>query len=224
MKVAFIILVMIMTVSGYGQIHPDIRIDKLPKTSEFYIGKYFRTSGLGGSYWKVNRDYSLKFGQFTDVAPSSDAKEIGLWSLYEDTLIFRIEKRTFYNPAIIGSKKKPHFEKFKTINFKWVTELDLKTENNHPITLTTYCTVLLTEHVDENQLEDDLAKFVKDNLKVEEIDGDALVPYQIDQILQTEQLIQLFFFEKRMFCMIKTYKNGSLTVFPYLGALKMPVD
>jgi hypothetical protein len=214
MRLLINIVLFAIVSSTYGQTYPDIEVDRSFKTSEFYVDEYRINSGLGGGYWKLDSDYKLRFGETDDTPPNPGSKVIGKWSLYADTLIFKIEKRTIYDDRINPVKERPNIIKFKTVTFKWTTKTNSKTENNHPISLTTFCTVLLNKEVDTIQLENELLKTINDNLKEDKTYDDLHWVLQIERIEQINEIIRKFFYEKKLFYGTKTYSNGNLIKYP----------
>ncbi|NOT73758.1 MAG: hypothetical protein HOP08_02435 [Cyclobacteriaceae bacterium] len=196
--------------SASAQVYPDIQVDTSLKTSEFYVDEFKISSGLGSGYWKLDDDYKLRFGERDDTPPNPSAKVIGKWTLYKDTLLFTIEKRTAFDPGINPAKERPNTLKFRVINLKWTTLTTSKTENGHPLTLTTFCTVLTDKPVDSGQLQSELTAFIKDNLKSEKEDLFLELMY----VEQVNQAVRKFFFEKQLFYGTKTYWNGNLRKYP----------
>jgi hypothetical protein len=194
----------------YGQTYPDIQIDRSVKTSEFYVDDYWINSGLGGGYWKLDSDYKLRFGETDDTPPNPNPKVIGKWSLYADTLIFKIEKRTVFDDRINPVKERPNVIKFKTVTFKWTTITNSKTENNHSISLITFCTVLINEKIDTDQLNKELLTTINGTIKEDKIYDDLDIILQMERIREVNEIIRKFLFEKKLFYGTKTYSNGNL--------------
>jgi hypothetical protein len=196
--------------SIYAQKYPNIQFDETLKTSEFYVDRFVNRSVLGSGMWILKENKKLKFKTTSDSPPHTPAKTIGNWALYNDTVIFKIKKRTLYDHQINPSKQRPNTLKFKSFTFKWLTETNNLTEEKNPIIITTYCTVLLEKEFEIENLKNELDSVLQKSSNSFMPNDDLHIILQMERIQSVLDVLNLFFHEKKLFYSTRIYLNGNL--------------
>jgi hypothetical protein len=211
MKYFIIIPILLSLNSVYAQSYPNIQFDESNKTSEFYIDKFVDRSLLGSGMWILKANNKLKFKVTSDSPPNPPARTIGNWTLYNDTLIFRIKKKTLFDQQLNPSKQRPNTLKFKTFAFKWITETNNTTEEKNLIIITTYCTVLLRNEIKIDQLKQELESVLQLNSNSYKPIDDLHIVMQMERIQSVLDVLNKFFHEKKLFYGVRVYLNGNLS-------------
>lgn len=208
----YLVIVSLLSINTvYAQNYPAIQFDESLKTSEFYVDKFANRSPLGSGMWILKANNKLKFKVTSDSPPQSPARTIGHWTLYNDTLIFNIKKKTLFDQHINPSKQRPNTLKFKTLTFKWITETNNTTEEKNPIIITTYCTVLLGKEIKIEQLKKELDNVLQLNSNSYKPIDDLHIIMQMERIQSVLDVLNKFFHEKKLFYGVRIYFNGNLS-------------
>jgi hypothetical protein len=195
----------------YAQKYPNIEFDESLKTSEFYVDNFENRAENGAGIWILKENRKLKFKVKNGSPHNPPAQFIGYWSLYKDTIIFNIKKRTLYDYKINPSKQRPNTLKFKIFTFKWLTETSSLTENKNQISIITFCTVLLGNQIEMNKLKNELDSVLQVNSYLYQPTEDSDLIMQMERIQSILNVLNKFFYDKKLFYSVRIYLNGNLS-------------
>lgn len=184
----------------YGQNSFEVKIDAIIEYPKDFELVYLRTDGSLGSYWRLAENDQLFYGLFGHSHPSRnrDGELVGTWQLKKDSIYFFIKNPKF--------KDLPKIIKQKVMKLSFVTERNYKDKDHNKSMLTSEVLTLLTDNKwDEQLVINELTRHIEKEQIFEKYKDDSLNLH-----FNLLEEIEVFFFEKNIFCATRSKENGRL--------------
>jgi hypothetical protein len=196
-------LIILLTTQLYSQ-NITLKLDTAIYDASFYQKGYTlrKKDDMGGQGWEINKTSNLRHAFYGDMPAGSKFRNVGTWTMRNDSLVFFIKEKNLVNKY--GYKSQ---ESFKPVIVSWELRSDLKNDSAKLLIFRNKL-IILNRSNDPRELVNELQGLIFNRFESLKNDLDPNDPYYFFELNEgTAGLLKDLLYEKSLFGSVETKRE-----------------